>query len=63
MFQSDLDELTTGYDQRFLEIASQLENFDKRLAARKSTIEFAIPDELVAITGRGETPERNRGTA
>ena len=49
VFQSDLDELTTGYDQRFLEIASQLENFDKRLAAlEKSTIESAIPDELVA---------------
>ena len=25
VFQSDLDELTTSYDQRFLEIASQLE--------------------------------------
>ena len=49
VFQSDLDELTTSYDQRFLEIASQLENFDKRLAAlEKSTIESAIPDELVA---------------
>jgi len=49
VFQSDLDELTNGYDQRFLEIASQLENFDKRLAAlEKSTIESAIPDELVA---------------
>jgi len=49
VFQSDLDELTTGYDQRFSEIASQLENFDKRLAAlEKSTIESAIPDELVA---------------
>jgi len=49
VFQSDLDELTTGYDQRFLEIASQFENFDKRLAAlEKSTIESAIPDELVA---------------
>lgn len=49
VFQSDLDELTTGYDQRFLEIASQLENFDKRLTAlEKSTIESAIPDELVA---------------
>ncbi|REJ70930.1 MAG: hypothetical protein DWQ15_03460 [Proteobacteria bacterium] len=49
VFQSDLDELTTGFDQRFLEIASQLENFDKRLAAlEKSTIESAIPDELVA---------------
>ena len=48
VFQSDLDELATGYDQRFLEIASQLENFDKRLAAlEKSTIESAIPDELV----------------
>lgn len=49
VFQSDLDELTTGFDQRFLEIASQLQNFDKRLAAlEKSTIESAIPDELVA---------------
>ena len=49
VFQSDLDELTTGYDKRFSEIASQLENFDKRLAAlEKSTIESAIPDELVA---------------
>ena len=49
VFQSDLDELTTSYDQRFLEIASQLENFDKRLAAlEKSTIDSAIPDELVA---------------
>ena len=49
VFQSDLDELTNGYDQRFLEIASQLENFDKRLAAlEKSTIESAIPDELFA---------------
>ena len=49
VFQSDLDELTTSYDQRFLEIASRLENFDKRLAAlEKSTIESAIPDELVA---------------
>jgi hypothetical protein len=49
VFQSDVDELTNGYDQRFLEIASQLENFDKRLAAlEKSTIEAAIPDELVA---------------
>lgn len=49
VFQSDLDELTTSYDQRFLEIASQLENFDKRLAALEtSTIESAIPDELVA---------------
>jgi hypothetical protein len=48
VFQSDLDELATGYDQRFLEIASRLENFDKRLAAlEKSTIESAIPDELV----------------
>jgi len=49
VFQSDLDELTNGYGQRFLEIASQLENFDKRLAAlEESTIESAIPDELVA---------------
>jgi hypothetical protein len=49
VFQSDLDELTNGYDQRFLEIASQLEIFDKRLAAlEKSIIESAIPDELVA---------------
>jgi len=49
VFQSDLAELTNRYDQRFLEIASQLENFDKRLAAlEKSTIESAIPDELVA---------------
>ena len=49
VFQSDLDELTTGYDQRLSKIASQLENFDKRLAAlEKSTIESAIPDELVA---------------
>ena len=49
VFQSDLDELTNRYDQRFLEIASQLENFDKRLAAlEKSTIDSAIPDELVA---------------
>ena len=49
VFQSDLDELTTGFDQRFLEIGSQLQNFDKRLAAlEKSTIESAIPDELVA---------------
>ena len=49
VFQSDLDELTNGYDQRFLEIASQIENFDKRLAAlEKSTIDSAIPDELVA---------------
>jgi len=49
VFQSDLDELTNGYDQRFLEIASQLENFDKRLAAlEESAIESAIPDELVA---------------
>ena len=49
VFQSDLDELTTSYGQRFLEIASQFENFDKRLAAlEKSTIESAIPDELVA---------------
>ena len=49
VFQSDLDELSAFYDQRFLEIASQLENFDKRLAAlEKSTIESAIPDELVA---------------
>ena len=48
VFQSDLDELSTVYDQRFLEIASQLENFDKRLAAlEKSTIESAIPDALV----------------
>ena len=48
VFQSDLDELTTGFDQRFLEIGSQLQNFDKRLAAlEKSTIESAIPDELV----------------
>jgi hypothetical protein len=48
VFQSDLDALTAGYDQRFLGIASQLENFDKRLAAlEKSTIESAIPDELV----------------
>lgn len=48
VFQSDLDELATGYDQRFLEIVSRLENFDKRLAAlEKSTIESAIPDELV----------------
>jgi len=47
VFQSDLDELSTGYDQRFSEITSQLENFDKRLAAlEKSTIESAIPDEL-----------------
>ena len=49
VFQSDLAELSNGYDQRLLEIASQLENFDKRLAAlEKSTIESAIPDELVA---------------
>lgn len=49
VFQSDLDELTTGFDQRFLEIGSQLQNFEKRLAAlEKSTIESAIPDELVA---------------
>lgn len=49
VFQSDLAELTNLYEQRFLEIASQLENFDKRLAAlEKSTIESAIPDELVA---------------
>ena len=49
VFQSDLDELTNRYDQRFLEIASQLENFDKRLAAlEESAIESAIPDELVA---------------
>jgi hypothetical protein len=49
VFQSDLDELTNTYDQRFLEIASQLENFDQRLAAlEKSAIESAIPDELVA---------------
>ena len=49
VFQSDLDELTNGYGQRFLEIASQLENFDKRLAAlEESAIESAIPDELVA---------------
>ena len=49
VFQSDLDELSAFYDQRFLEIASQLENFDKRLAAlEKSTIDSAIPDELVA---------------
>jgi len=49
VFQSDLDELTNGYDQRFLEIASQLENFDKRLAAlEESAIKSAIPDELVA---------------
>ena len=49
VFQSDLDELITGYDQRISEIASQLENFDKRLTAlEKSTIESAIPDELVA---------------
>jgi hypothetical protein len=49
VFQSDLDELTNGHDQRFLEIASQLENFDKRLAAlEESAIESAIPDELVA---------------
>jgi hypothetical protein len=49
VFQSDLEELTNGYDQRFSEIASQLENFDKRLSAlEKSTIESAIPDELVA---------------
>ena len=49
VFQSDLDELTNGYDQRFLEIASQLENFDKRLAAlEESAIESAIPNELVA---------------
>jgi hypothetical protein len=48
VFQSDLDALTAGYDQQFLGIASQLENFDKRLAAlEKSTIESAIPDELV----------------
>ena len=48
VFQSDLDELSTVYDQRFLEIASLLENFDKRLAAlEKSTIESAIPDALV----------------
>jgi len=48
VFQSDLDELSTVYDQRFLEIASLLENFDKRLAAlEKSTIESAIPDKLV----------------
>jgi hypothetical protein len=46
VFQSDLDELTNTYDQRFLEIASQLENFDQRLAAlEKSAIESAIPDE------------------
>ena len=49
VFQSDLEELTNGYDQRFSEIASQLENFDKRLSAlEQSTIESAIPDELVA---------------
>ena len=49
VFQSDLDERTNAYDQRFLEITSQFENFDKRLAAlEKSTIESAIPDELVA---------------
>ena len=49
VFQSDLDELTTGFDQRFLEIGSQLQNFDKRLAALEtSTIESAVPDELVA---------------
>ena len=49
VFQSDLEELTNGFDQRFSEIASQLENFDKRLSAlEKSTIESAIPDELVA---------------
>jgi hypothetical protein len=49
VFQFDLDELTNTYDQRFLEIASQLENFDQRLAAlEKSAIESAIPDELVA---------------
>jgi hypothetical protein len=49
VFRSDLDDLINSYDQRFLEIASQLENFDKRLEAlEKSTIESAIPDELVA---------------
>ena len=49
VFQSDLDELATGYDQRLLEIASQLENFDNRLAVlEKSIIESAMPDELVA---------------
>lgn len=49
VFQSDLAELSNRYDQRLLEIASQLENFDKRLAAlEKSTIESALPDEMVA---------------
>lgn len=49
VFQSDLDGLSSEYDKRFSEIASQLDGFENRLAAlEKNTIESAIPDELVA---------------
>jgi hypothetical protein len=49
VFQSDIKKLNDAYIERFSKIALQLENFDKRLSAlEKSTIESAIPDDLVA---------------
>jgi hypothetical protein len=49
VFQSDIKKLNDAYIERFSKIALQLENFDKRLGAlEKSTIESAIPDDLVA---------------
>lgn len=49
VFKSDIDDLMSRYDQRFAKITSNLESYEKRLSAlEKSTIESAIPDELVA---------------
>jgi hypothetical protein len=49
VFQSDIKKLNDAYIERFSKIALQLENFDTRLSAlEKSTIESAIPDDLVA---------------
>jgi hypothetical protein len=49
VFQSDIKKLNDAYIERFSKIALQLENFDKRLSAlEKSTIESAIPNDLVA---------------
>lgn len=49
VFKSDIDDLMSRYDQRFAKITSNLESYEKRLGAlEKSTIESAIPDELVA---------------
>ena len=48
VFQSDIKKLIEAYVERFSKIALKLENFDKRLSAlEKSTIESAIPNDLV----------------